>query len=103
MNPSLIFLPFDSKKLRDAAHDYPCVLCGKEGCTVGAHSNALEHGRGASKKTPDYMLAYVCNDCHDLIDGRRGGLPKEEKREMWLRAFARTVALWFRDGLVRVA
>lgn len=77
------------------------MLCRSEGTTVAAHSNALEHGRGAYHKAPDYFVAYVCQRCHDLIDGRNGGLSQEEKRELWLRAFVRTVALWFERGVVR--
>lgn len=93
------------QKLKDAARNYPCQHCGKIGYTVAAHSNALAHGRGASFKTPDYMVAYLCGDpggCHDLVDGRAGGLTLEEKRSMWNAAYAKTVALWFIERLVAV-
>jgi hypothetical protein len=39
--------------------------------------------------------------CHDEVDGRAGGLTKEEKREKWLSAFIRTVAIWFEEGVVK--
>lgn len=94
-------MTYRSEKLRKAARDRPCALCSSYGTTVAAHSNALEHGRGIGHKAPDYMVAYVCQDCHDIIDGRKGGLSKEEKREMWMRAWQRTVKVWFEEGIVK--
>lgn len=90
------------EKLRKAARNYPCTLCGNIGTTVACHSNALHHGRGASFKAPGYMVAYLCQTHHDLIDGRLGGLSRDEKRRMWDEAYANTVQIWFRDGLIRV-
>lgn len=84
-----------------AASGRPCVLCGARGTTVAAHSNSLAHGRGAFHKAPDYYIAYVCQRCHDEIDGRAGKFSKEEKRERWISAFIRTVAIWFEEGLVK--
>ena len=91
---------YRSARLLKAAQDRACVLCGSYGTTVAAHSNSLEHGRGFAHKAPDYYVAYVCLHCHDEIDGRAGGLTKDEKRHRWLSAFARTVAIWFEEGLV---
>lgn len=88
-------------KLLRAARDYPCVLCGTSGKTVPAHCNDGEF-KGIGKKAPDFLVAYVCHDCHQRIDGVSGGLLKAEKRAMWDHAYKRTVALWFRDGLVCV-
>lgn len=88
-------------KLLRAAADRPCVLCGSVGTTVAAHSNSLEHGRGFAHKAPDYYSAYVCHRCHDKIYGRSGGLTKEQKRELWLSAYIRTVAIWFEEGIVK--
>lgn len=94
-------MTYRNAKLLQAAKDRPCVLCGSVGTTVAAHSNSLEHGRGIGHKAPDYFVAYVCHSCHDKIDGRAKGFSKEEKREMWARAFAKTVALWFEQGIVK--
>jgi hypothetical protein len=52
-------------------------------------------------KSPDYYVAYVCQKCHDEIDGKSGGLSKEEKRDKWLSAFVRTVAVIFEEGIVK--
>lgn len=90
-------------KLRKAACRYDCVLCGRDKqYTVPAHCNEQEFGKGVGKKTVGFLLAYICDICHDLIDGRRGGLQKNEKRDLWRTAYLRTVWIWFRDGLVKV-
>ena len=94
-------MTFRSPKLLKAAKDRPCVLCYSTGTTVAAHSNSLAHGRGIGHKAPDYYSAYVCQGCHDKIDGRAGGLSKEQKRELWLSAYIRTVAIWFEEGIVK--
>lgn len=91
-------------KLLEAARWYQCAHCGRnDGTTVAAHCNELALGRGFSHKTPDFMVAYLCHECHDVVDGRRGGLSRDEKRAMWNRAYAVTVSWWFRDGRVKVA
>ena len=95
-------MTYRAPKLLKAAQGRACVLCGSVGTTVAAHSNALAHGRGMGHKAPDYYVAYLCQACHDFTDGRRGGLSKDEKREMWLRGFVRTVEVWFTDGIVEV-
>ena len=82
--------PARLQKLLDAARDYPCQWCGKVGYTVPAHCNELALGRGAYHKTADFLVAYLCGDpggCHDLVDGRAGGLELEVKRAMWNRAY----------------
>lgn len=94
-------MTYRSNKLLKFARDRACTLCGSYGTTVAAHSNALEHGRGIGHKAPDYMVAYVCQSCHDEIDGRKGGLSKEEKRDRWMRAWVKTVAVWFNEGIVK--
>lgn len=97
--------PAKLQKLLDAARNYPCAHCGKEGFTVPAHNNELAFGRGAYHKTANDLVAYLCGDpggCHDAVDGRAHGLSIEAKREMWHRAHTVTVAWWFRDGLVIV-
>lgn len=94
-------MTYRSPKLLKSAKDRPCAICGSVGTTVAAHSNALEHGHGFGHKAPDYMTAYLCQEHHDMVDGRRGKLSKEEKREMWLRAWVKTVPIWFEEGIVK--
>jgi hypothetical protein len=35
-----------------------------------------------------------------MIDGRAGSIP--DAREMWMRAYLRTVAIWFEEQLIVV-
>ncbi|MEW5709810.1 MAG: nuclease domain-containing protein [Pseudomonadota bacterium] len=94
-----------SRKLRESARDAPhCMGCGRPntgGTLVLAHSNALEDGRGAAHKSHDVLGAILCQDCHDLIDGRRGRLSKQEKREMHWRAHRRTLVWWVTQEILR--
>lgn len=86
----------DNRLLKLASQSKQCKCCfaaTPDGC-IPAHCNDLEF-RGASLKAPDSLVAFVCNSCHDLIDGRKGGLSKETKRDLWVRAFLRTMEwLW---------
>lgn len=94
-------MTYRAPKLLKYAEGRPCVICGSVGTTVAAHSNSLAHGRGFAHKAPDYMTAYLCFGCHDKVDGRAGGLTKDEKRDMWLSAWIRTVSIWFEEGIVK--
>ena len=92
-------------KILAAARNYPCAHCWKHGFSVPAHNNELALGRGSYHKTPDFLVAFLCGDpggCHDLVDGRAGGLSLEQKRSMWNRAYVVTMSWLFRDGLVVV-
>jgi hypothetical protein len=93
---------FRSRALLDAARDQPCVRCGAIGTTVAAHLNSVAHGKGMGIKTPDFFTAWLCNRCHDLIDGRVPGLTPAQRYEQWLEAYLRTVEQWFRQGIVTV-
>lgn len=96
-------MSFRSQKLRDAAEHHDCVLCGTSGKTVAAHPNSVALGKGTGCKAPDCYLAYVCNRCHDMIDGRIELDPMwDSPMECWTTAYLRTVKLWFESGLVRV-
>ena len=95
-------MTYRSPKLLKAAKDQECVLCGRIGSTVSAHCNMPEHGKGIGIKAPDCLVAWACAECHKMMDGHAGRLSKEEKREMWYRAFARTVVQLFEQGIVIV-
>lgn len=96
--------PSKLQHLLNAAATYRCAHCHRDdGTVVAAHCNELALGRGFAHKTPDYMVAYLCHECHDVVDGRRGGLDLEQKRAMWNRAFVVTQSWLWRDGLIKVA
>lgn len=95
--------PAKLQKLLDSALEYPCAHCNRrDGTIVAAHCNELALGRGFAHKTPNYLVAYLCSDCHDAVDGRRHGLSREEKHAMWNRAYVVTMSWLWRDGVVIV-
>lgn len=97
--------PFRSQTLKDLASQVPhCMHCKtpNHGQVVGAHWRSLSNGCGMGLKPPD-LVAYLCNECHDLVDQRAGSLPKAERERIFFRAFWHS-ALWlFETGYVRVA
>lgn len=52
----------------------PLVCNGGGETTVLCHSNELSDGHEMGLKVPDYIAAYGCNKCHDVVD-RRVPLP----------------------------
>lgn len=94
---------FRSKKLLDSAEGKACMNCGEVGDTVSAHANSVSLGKGTGIKVPDYYTARLCHICHALYDGRLGSMTKQAKEDLWTRAYLRTVAQWFKEGVVKVA
>lgn len=93
-------------KLRESAKDAPyCMGCGKPNpdgdLLCLAHSNALEDGRGAYHKSNDLFGAILCMECHDLVDGRKGGLTKAKKHGMHREAWVQTMRWWINNGYVK--
>lgn len=77
------------------ARDIPCCLCGAQnGTTVAAHANWQAFGKGKSIKAHDWAVAYLCMGCHDIVDGRAGGLLRHEQQDEWSIGWAATVKLW---------
>lgn len=95
-------MSYRSRKLLDAARGQSCVLCGAVGTTVACHANSVALGKGTGIKAPDYFTAHFCQGCHDLYDGRKGKLTKEEKRDMWITGFIWTIKRLFDQGIVVV-
>ena len=84
-----------SRRLLNMAKDQPCVACGaQDGTIVAAHSNLLEHGKGAGHKAHDCMSAWLCHRCHSEYDQGKS-MTKDEKREFILTMICRTnIRLW---------
>ncbi len=92
---------YRNKKLLTAANGAPCQFCGsQDGTVVAAHSNQQRDGKGVGHKSSDYRIAYLCQRCHDAVDGRLGKLNRDEKREMWEEAHRSTVGYLFENGIV---
>lgn len=93
---------YRNRKLLDAAKFVDrCFGCGcaNDGTVVMAHANWFEYGKGASLKAHDWAIAALCYQCHMEID--QGSLPKEEKKERWIRAHIRTLAWLFDSGIIK--
>jgi len=63
---------YNSKRLRRAAKDQPCVWCGAEdGTVVLAHlpGSYYRMGAGTAQKTHDWLGAHLCQKCHEYADG----------------------------------
>lgn len=65
-----------SQKLRDSARDESCTL-RLIGCLNGNETVVLCHAsgtgmKGTGMKAPDHFAMYGCQNCHDIIDGRKG-------------------------------
>lgn len=95
-------MTFRSKALLQSARDQPCTLCSTTESTVACHLRSVAFGSGTGIKCPDYYTAWLCQSCHSLVDGRAGSLSREQKQDMWVLAYLRTVAQWFEQGVVVV-
>ena len=91
-----------SPKLLKAIKSMNCMSCGKWGNTVPAHANWHQYGKGLGIKAHDIFVAATCIDCHDVIDGRRGELSKEEQHDMWHAAWLRTLTFLFQEGWITI-
>ena len=97
--------PFRSEEMRKLASAAPnCMNCGEvnRGQVVACHSNSLSHGKGIGQKAHD-VPAYLCGDCHDLLDGRTGNLTREEKRAMFLESAYKTILWLLQSNHLQVA
>jgi hypothetical protein len=95
-------LIYRNPKLLQAAKYAPhCMVqrCKAEnyGQIVAAHSNYVRHGKGKGIKAHD-VPAYVCNGCHDVIDGRVTIMSKEEREQMFLDAVYFSIVWLLQSG-----
>ena len=97
--------PFRSPDLLTLASKAPrCAHCGavNVGQVVGCHPNGLHYGKGTSQKGHD-LPAYLCGECHDLLDGRAGTLTRFERDLMYLRAANESILWLLQAGHLTVA
>ena len=99
-------ITYRNPKILDAARRAPrCMLCGmgREGEMVGCHSNELQDGHGSGHKAHD-VVAFLCGNCHSIIDGRDQGLnvlPRQERQFMFLRAVYNSMLWLLETGEMR--
>lgn len=89
---------FRNGTLLKLAKKSACMSCFRDdGTVVAAHNNK---GKGMGFKSSDWEIAYLCHICHDLVDGRRGGMSAEERQKMFDLAHVRTVRFWHDRGIL---
>lgn len=80
---------YENKKLLALAKESPrCFRCGdlNYGQVVAAHANMQSMGKGMGKKAAD-LPAYLCQHCHDVIDGReKSAYSRHELQAEWALA-----------------
>jgi hypothetical protein len=85
------FKYFRSKQHLKNVASLECQNCGVDNHTQAAHSNWAEHGKGRAIKASDEFTAALCVRCHFQID-QGTILSKEQRRELWEKAWRKTVA-----------
>lgn len=96
--------PFRSPELLALASMAPhCMHCwvANHGQIVACHSNSQMHGKGMGVKAHD-IPAYLCDECHSILDGRLGTLTRHEKTLMFLYAVYETWLWLMRAGHLEV-
>ena len=53
-------------------------------------------------KSDDWIAAFGCSDCHDVIDGRVGEMLGAEKEFYMRRAMIRTWRVWIKMGIIKL-
>lgn len=92
---------YRSRPLLDMARGAPCMHCGSYSPTVvAAHSNQQRDGKGIGIKAHDYRVAFLCADCHTLVDA--SPIPRETKVALWEDAHRKTIGWLFEHGHLEV-
>mgnify|MGYP001559279473 CR=1 FL=1 len=84
----------------------PCMRCGKHqgtGKVVGCHAQgfwATKYGKGWAQKPSDFVVAYLCNDCHRLMDAYENAETEELRSLEWAALIFRTFEWLFQHGFL---
>ena len=86
---------YRNSKLLKLLREIPCQSCGaSDGTVVAAHRN---EGKGMGLKNSDALTCSLCYHCHYELDAGNK-LTKDQKRDMWNRAYVNTMQyLWEHD------
>ena len=93
--------------IRKSARGENCQIRLAGYCNRNPETVVLAHYRlagycGTGIKPPDYMGAYACSVCHDIVDGRvRTDLDEDEIRAAFAEGVMRTLVLLHKKGLVK--
>ena len=99
-------MSYRNPKLLKLASEAPrCMnpVCGKpnSGDIVACHSNSQRHGKGMGLKAHD-APAYLCSECHDYLDGRKGSMCRADRERMFLESAYETWVWLMESGYLRV-
>jgi len=94
--------------LRKSARGQPCLVRIPDVCNGNPETTVLAHIRrggvaGTGIKPPDVCGVFACHACHDAID-RRSNISSITPLEIdgyILDAQQRTLAHWYREGLLK--
>lgn len=90
---------YRNKKLLELLRELPCQVCGRHSDTVCAcHRN---EGKGMGMKVSDALVASMCHTCHFELDNGKD-LTKEEKRDMWNRAYIKTMQFLWENERIKI-
>lgn len=90
---------YRNRALLNLAKDAPCMNCGAQnGTTVAAHSNSLRHGKGRGIKAHDSYIAFLCFECHRLMDANEPCILSSFEDLM-----GKTYLYLWQSGLIKVA
>lgn len=79
---------YRNKKLLELCRELPCQVCQRQdGTVVAAHRNEC---KGMGSKVSDALVCSLCYVCHHELDNGKE-LTKEERRDMWNRAYINTI------------
>jgi len=100
-----------SPKLLRTAREAPyCFHCHRQnrGKVFAAHSNQQRDGKGRGIKAHDFRIAYICDDCHTIVDlglieGVSVRLNRAERQAIWEEAHRATIGWLIETGRLVVA
>ena len=93
---------YRNPKILKLAKDAPCMMCAmQDGTVVAAHSNQLRDGKGTGIKSHDYRIAFLCNQCHHMIDNDKA-LNKQDRIAAWEEAHRKTIGYLFTSGHLEI-
>jgi hypothetical protein len=64
-----------------------CSIGWSHESVVDCHSNQSRHGKAGARKADNIYTVPGCGPCHAWIDQNRVGTPKQEKYDVWDRAY----------------
>lgn len=90
---------YRNPRLLERLRELSCGNCGAtDGTVVAAHRN---EGKGMGLKVSDALCAPLCYRCHFELDQGRM-LTREERQDMWNRAYVRGMQQLIENGELRL-